>query len=357
MTTSASALLEVAPVLGTAGGGRLAGAALAWALPILVADPLARAPLASGGRRLAAGLLCASTLGAPLAVGLENPLCAWLAVLGSLICTTKIADTFAQVSPSAVAEHGYRRSLVYLLFWPALDRSLALRPLAERKGPLVLRKVGGGAAKLVLGASLLMLGAHLGLPARSFALDHILKLLEVYTIASGASDVGVAAFGLAGFRIPDAFRWPIAATSVLDFWARFNRIVGRWLKNRVYDPLGGARRPVRAILGTFFASGLLHEYAFDAVVPDMAGLQMAFFLLQGLGAVASRPLGRVGRRHLPPMARRSAGIAATLAFVIATSVFFMRCVDRLVSFHGEAGAWLLEKAAAAAPRQGGWPGS
>src|SRR5207249_7594845 len=95
------------------------------------------------------------------------------------------------------------------------------------------------------------------------------------------------------------------------------------------------------ILAVFAVSGLLHEYVFLPVAPDLLGWQSTFFGLHGLGAIAGAGLGRgyqaiAGRRVPRPLA-----IAATLGFVLATAPIFIHCLDRVVDLHRVLGGWVL----------------
>src|SRR5262249_28501992 len=149
--------------------------------------------------------------------------------------------------------------------------------------------------------------------------DSSIKAMEIYLLAGGVNDLMVATFSLAGYRVSDAFRYPILAHSVLDFWSRYNVWIHRWLKRHVFEPIGRRRRrPVLGILAVFAVSGLLHEYLILVVIPELLGWQFAFFGLHGLGAISGAWLGRryqaiAGRRTPRPLA-----IAATLGFVLAT---------------------------------------
>ena len=159
------------------------------------------------------------------------------------------------------------RVLLALTFWPALQiEDVGVRIGGIDGGESRARRVdgsrlGAGAVGLVVGLLLTALGQSLDLPARGIWLDSSLKALEIYALAGGANSLMVGAFALAGYRVTDAFRYPILARSVLDFWSRYNVWIHRWLKRHVFEPIGRRRRrPALGILAAFALSGLLHEY-------------------------------------------------------------------------------------------------
>jgi len=127
-------------------------------------------------------------------------------------------------------------------------------------------------------------------------------------------------------------------SSILDFWARYNQPVHHFLRERVYQPLRGRLGPRGAILATFFASGLFHEYIFVSVDPRLLGIQLGFFAIQGLGGLGEQGLRRLFgvRRRAPWLAR-----AGSWAFVYFTTIPFMWCLEVVVDLHEDLGAWLV----------------
>ena len=147
---------------------------------------------------------------------------------------------------------------------------------------------------MLLGLALTAIGRWSGMPQRSLVLDTCLKTLEIYLLAGGGNNLLVAGFGLAGYRVFDGFRYPIMATSILDFWSRYNVWIHRWLKRNIFEPVGRRKRmPALGILAVFGFSGLLHEYLFVPLTYDLLGWQLAFFSLHGLGAIGGAGLGEL----------------------------------------------------------------
>jgi alginate O-acetyltransferase complex protein AlgI len=75
--------------------------------------------------------------------------------------------------------------------------------------------------------------------------------LSIYLWISGYVDFSIGMGYLLGFRVPDNFNYPWAATSLGDFWRRWHITLGSWIRDYLYIPLGGNRRHV--FLNYFFA--------------------------------------------------------------------------------------------------------
>ena len=231
-----------------------------------------------------------------------------------------------------------------LSFWPALEiEDVGVRIIGiPGRMALAVRRLAAGSVGVAVGLVLTAMGQSLDLPARNIWLDGSLKALEIYALAGGASSLMVGAFALTGYHATDAFRYPIFARSVLDFWSRYDVWIYRWLKRHVFEPIGRRRRrPALGILAVFAVSGLLHEFLFIVAVPEMIGRQFAFFGLHGLGALGGAWLGRQYRSIVGRRAPRALAIVATLGFVLLTAPIFIRCMDRIIDLHRDVGSWVL----------------
>jgi D-alanyl-lipoteichoic acid acyltransferase DltB (MBOAT superfamily) len=117
------------------------------------------------------------------------------------------------------------------------------------------------------------------------------------------SGYSLCAIGLAmcfGFRFPDTFRYPYAATSFSDFWRRWHISLSAWLRDYLYIPLGGNRHGVQrtyiALLITMLLGGLWH------------GASWMFVLwggLHGFYLVAEKYIRDMPLSHFFPMWGRS----------------------------------------------------
>ena len=68
--------------------------------------------------------------------------------------------------------------------------------------------------------------------------------LQIYFDFSGYSDMAIGLGRMFGFRFPENFRFPYAASSVTDFWRRWHISLSSWFRDYLYIPLGGNRGSV-----------------------------------------------------------------------------------------------------------------
>ncbi len=63
--------------------------------------------------------------------------------------------------------------------------------------------------------------------------------LQIYGDFSGYTDIATGVSRLMGFKLFQNFDSPYKAINVADFWRRWHRSLGAWLRNYLYIPLGG----------------------------------------------------------------------------------------------------------------------
>lgn len=177
-----------------------------------------------------------------------------------------------------------------------------------------------------------------------FLLEHAIKATGLLVLGVALLQVAATTTRMAGGYLPDPGVAPVDARTPAEFWRRYNRVVNEFLYADVFGPLDGRHHPVRGTLAAFAVSGLIHEYLFSLAVGRVQGLQLAFFLLQGL-AVALTFRVRPSRRWTP------AWIAGTLTFNLLTSVLFFLSVNEIVPIysHLPEGLWMLTATGVPAP--------
>ena len=93
--------------------------------------------------------------------------------------------------------------------------------------------------------------------------------VQIYCDFSAYTDIAIGVALLLGFRFPENFNSPYAATSIQDFWRRWHITLSRWLRDYLYIPLGGSRgsRPAtyRNLMFTMLLGGLWHGAAWNFV--------------------------------------------------------------------------------------------
>lgn len=75
--------------------------------------------------------------------------------------------------------------------------------------------------------------------------------LQIYGDFSGYTDIAIGVSRLMGFRLLENFNSPYKAISVADFWRRWHKSLGSWLRDYLYIPLGGNRS---GGIGTYIAT-------------------------------------------------------------------------------------------------------
>jgi hypothetical protein len=312
-------------------------------VPALCAPALARARGAMPPKMwlIAAIIVCSMPVLAPwLGVGVTSPLAIWLIAIVGAIGALRAIDWLAR--PRYTDET--LRVTLALSVWPALeidDVGIRLPQFTERIGE-VMRRFAAGLANGAGGLALAALGAKLHVADRGLLLDSVFETVEVYLLATGANHLVVAAFGLAGYRVLDGFRYPIVARSVFDFWGRYNVCIHRWLKRNIFRPvIGRGRSPATAVLASFAFSGVGHELIFVPAAPELLGWQLAFFMLHGAGSIAGSRLGRAYQGRAGRQLPRSIAVAATLAFLLTTAPLFLHCIDRIFDLHRDVGGLVL----------------
>jgi len=71
----------------------------------------------------------------------------------------------------------------------------------------------------------------------------ICLVLKIYYFITGYSDMAIGLARMFGFKFNENFNYPFIATSVRDFWKRWNISLTSWFKEYVYIPLGGNKNP------------------------------------------------------------------------------------------------------------------
>jgi D-alanyl-lipoteichoic acid acyltransferase DltB (MBOAT superfamily) len=174
----------------------------------------------------------------------------------------------------------------------------------------------------------------------------ILQLLElfysyplyIYFNFSGYCDMVIAGAALVGLRMPENFIRPYLSRNMIEFWTRWHRTLGLWIRDYVFTPMYKAiasRWPARAAscaflcyFVAFFLAGVWHGSTWNCVV---------YGFLNGLGlAVTKLWENHLIKKHGRPWFRsylqnpaiRVAAIVTTLNFVCLTIFFFASDLEK-----------------------------
>ena len=93
---------------------------------------------------------------------------------------------------------------------------------------------------------------------------------QIYFDFSGYCTMAEGLAQMLNFEIPNNFKYPYKALTIVDFWKRWHRTLTRFFTKYIYIPLGGNRkgelRTYLNILIVFLISGLWHGAAWTFVV-------------------------------------------------------------------------------------------
>ncbi|MEX2172775.1 MAG: MBOAT family protein [Pirellulaceae bacterium] len=186
------------------------------------------------------------------------------------------------------------RHVAYLLAWPGMDAKAFLTGTADADAQPTAREWLLAGAKLVAGCAVLA-AAKTWVPARHEPLLGWTGLVGL-----------VLVFHFGGFHLLSCFwrqlgiparplmRWPLAATSVSDFWGRRWNTAFRDLAFRfLFRPLAGRLGTTWGAAAGFLFSGLVHDVVISVPAGGGYGWPTLFFALQGAAMLAER--SRLGK--------------------------------------------------------------
>jgi hypothetical protein len=271
----------------------------------------------------------------------------------SLAMKTRLLWVARDADPAMLATP--LRFLAWLLIPPATywPRSPAEARAQRRRAP---RHLGRAAAAFVL--LLVMAGAKQALPgwpgqhalgggaawaatAAGLAGRAVLEMLEFYLLLVALTELLTSLATLGGIQVESVFVHPARARGPGEFWSlRWNRVVHRFARHEVFAPVVRRGGRALAVLATFAASGVMHEYLVLAAVGLGAyrpGFMLAFFLLQGAAVLIERGATRRRPRPWPPLVNLG-------WLALTTPLFFHPLRPQIAAFDQACAAiarWLL----------------
>ena len=236
--------------------------------------------------------------------------------LGACWCVIRSADFMLEVPPTSF---GHRLLHLFALIDTRLVRRESHAVPARWWGLLLLAVAAALAGLVAVRGAAQFEGAAHYVVRWGWGILVVLAGFEAVTVTYR---IAAAALGLYAPRLS---HYPLLAQSVAEFWsARWNRVVGKVLRDRVFVPLAH-RGPAFAIWATFAVSAVFHAYLTGVVLHAWGPALSAgvFFLLQPPLLAAERAL-RLRRR--PRIVRH----AWTLAALLLPSPLFIEPVLRML---------------------------
>ena len=258
-------------------------------------------------RRLAQGpgrgWLVAGLAGNLLLLGLcKYPSLLAVPPLGTSFFTFQQVMFLVDLSRREIALPAFLDYACFIAFFPHLISGPIVRPGHILPQLAALAPWRDVAARLAEGAEIFLLGLTKKLLARfadpGFAaaarhdpltfIEAWVALLaygaQIYFDFSGYCDMAVGLARSFGIAFPQNFNLPYRATSVSDFWRRWNITLSGFLRDYLYIPLGGNRRGERRrvanLMITMLLGGLWHDAAWRFLL--WGGLHGLFLVIQGV---------------------------------------------------------------------------
>jgi D-alanyl-lipoteichoic acid acyltransferase DltB (MBOAT superfamily) len=163
--------------------------------------------------------------------------------------------------------------------------------------------------------------------------------MQIYMDFSAYSDIAIGSALLFGYHLPDNFDRPYAAVSIQDFWRRWHKTLGSWLRDYLYYPLGGAKGSDARVYFNLFVTFVLIGFWHGANIN---------FLLYGVGHALAMITNRWWRKRRekaggPRKAELDAWGLIWRVFLTLHFVVLMRILFRSADPHFSSGE-ALEKA-------------
>ncbi len=200
-------------------------------------------------------------------------------------------------------------------------------PDPERQLGNAYRIILGLFKKVVLADSLTLLTQPLLAPGIPYhRLDYWVAFFayssKIYFDFTGYSDIAIGIAGMLALKVPENFDRPYRSANIQIFWRRWHISLSSWIRDYIFIPLGGSKRPPTiVVLNLFLAmtlAGLWHGAAWTFVIWGLwHGVGLA---VQRIWATAAVPRLRILRDGGPFVTALS--IATTYMFVTVGWVVF-----------------------------------
>lgn len=279
----------------------------------------------------------ASLLGADLAI----PLFSIVLPVGISFYTFQTMSYTVDVYRRQIpAERSLLKFALYVSFFPQLVagpivRAADLLPQFHRSVSLDREQVGAALFRIARGLVKKVVVADflaVNLVDRAFSNPEIYSspellialygyTMQIYCDFSGYTDVAIGTAQLLGYKLPENFDRPYAATTVAGFWRRWHITLAGWLRHYVFFPLGGSRGSIwkahRNTFITLILIGLWHGANWTFVV---------YGAIHGIAISINRMLVRRNGRRVDEFAQPWHQIlwkvALTFHFVVLLRILF-----------------------------------
>jgi alginate O-acetyltransferase complex protein AlgI len=186
------------------------------------------------------------------------------------------------------------KHVAYLLAWPGMDAEAFLSRRETAQPKLGEWLFAGG--KILLGVFLLVVVCPAVSEQGTIAAVWISMVGIVFVLHFGAFHLLSCLWRALAIDARPIMNWPLAASSLADFWGRrWNRAFRDLTDRFVFHPLVRRIGPPRALLAGFLISGLVHDLVISIPAGGGYGLPTLYFAIQGGAVLAQR--ARSGSRQ------------------------------------------------------------
>lgn len=197
---------------------------------------------------------------------------------------------YAAAKSATLAVHrcdcGWGQVFGYLLAWPGMDAGAFFRRTCHLASPSLgdwLR----GFAHIATGAALVWLLVPQLMSVSALIAGWVGFVGLLHIVHFGLFDLAASVWRTVGVDTQPIMRWPLASTSLGEFWGkRWNRAFRDLVHPLIFQPLLRRLGPSGGLLAAFGVSGLIHELAVSLPARGGFGGPTAYFLLQGAAMLA-----------------------------------------------------------------------
>lgn len=206
------------------------------------------------------------------------------------------------------------RHLAYLLAWPGLDAPAFLYGAADAADRPTAGEWLFAGSKMLAGLACFFLSPHVVPSDRDLLLGWVGMIGIVFTLHFGLFHLLSCWWRTQGVAAAPLMVWPIASTSLSEFWGRRWNTAFRDLAYRfLFRPLTRVVGPRRGLFAGFLFSGLVHDAVITLPAAGGYGGPTLYFLIQPLGMLLQR--SRLGRTR--GLDRGAIGWLGTVVVLVA----------------------------------------
>ena len=139
--------------------------------------------------------------------------------------------------------------------------------------------------------------------------------LDLYIRFSAYSSIAIGISAMAGFTVPENFRYPFFASNIRAFWHRWHISLTDWCREYIFAPVAAyTRKPYIAIAATMIAIGIWHELSIRYILWGLYH-SVGIIIFEKWSAFAK---GRLPEKGIFNAIRVLIGILLTIIFVVSS---------------------------------------